>query len=643
MELAISDRAVVAPARHTSRSRILLSAAQPVRKRVVSRDMVKRGRRLIEPRAPSEPVVHRDHRALVRHQQLDVRIVRVNPIALVIVTARRAAMRGPRLSRVHRLPCDGVGHIEDVRILRIDRDCGLVVGLPRDAVVRVDHIPVLACVVGAVECRCVRGHCHVEPPGLAGAHRDLDASESLRHRRQPVGQRLPRAAPVGALEEPARGAAEAAVLPRSILMGPERGVHDVRIVRREHDIGAAGVLILEQHILETLASVRRAEDPALGVGAVRMAERRHEEAIGIAGVDRDARDLLRVAETEVRPRPSGVRGLVHPVARRKVGAVQPLARSHIDDVRVRGRDLDCADRARRLFVEYRLPHAAIVGGLPDAAIHHAHVKHVRLAGNAGRGLRATAAERADVPPTECDMTGIESGLRRKGAGRRKRGRGGARENEGGAAADGHDEPLSGVIVDDRYFANSLFGIITWTPTGPSTSCVTSTSHAVLTSMYASSLFMPFIVTRNSMACRTASLVAATRSLSIPMAIQCVGVSPRGQVSLRSLRTTTWKRPTSEVSSAVMSTSPFPWPACPSPISSSAPLVCTGMKRVVPATSSLLSRLPAYMPGGALDTFPIDAGGATPIEPKNGCSGMEMLSEKCATIACLSSGMIFVFE
>ena len=46
-----------------------------------------------------------------------------------------------------------------------------------------------------------------------------------------------------------------------------------------------------------------------------------------------------------------------------------------------------------------------------------------------------------------------------------------------------------------------------------------------------------------------------------------------------------------------------------------------MKSVVPATSSLLSRFPAWIPGGALFSRPIDAGGATPTLPKNGCSGI----------------------
>ena len=184
-----------------------------------------------------------------------------------------------------------------------------------------------------------------------------------------------------------------------------------------------------------------------------MAERRNEQAFRIRGIDRDARNLLCVAQPEMRPRPAGVRRLVHAVARREIGAVQSLSRSHVDDVRIRDRDVDRADRARWLLVEDRRPHAAVVGGLPDTAAHHADVEHVRLARNSGRGLRASAAERSDVSPAERDTAGIEGGLRRECAGERERRRcGDEREEQGEAAGDGHDEPLADVNLQSAFDA-----------------------------------------------------------------------------------------------------------------------------------------------------------------------------------------------
>ena len=66
-----------------------------------------------------------------------------------------------------------------------------------------------------------------------------------------------------------------------------------------------------------------------------------------------------------------------------------------------------------------------------------------------------------------------------------------------------------------------------------------------------------------------------------------------------------------------------------------------MNSLVPATRSLLSRLPAWFPGGLLLMRPADAGGATPMLPKNGRMGISMRSENRATLRCASSGMIFM--
>ncbi len=64
------------------------------------------------------------------------------------------------------------------------------------------------------------------------------------------------------------------------------------------------------------------------------------------------------------------------------------------------RDRDGADRAGRLVVEDRRPGPAVVGRLPDAAVHRADVEDVRLRRDAGRGLGPSAAERADVAPVQ---------------------------------------------------------------------------------------------------------------------------------------------------------------------------------------------------------------------------------------------------
>ena len=63
-----------------------------------------------------------------------------------------------------------------------------------------------------------------------------------------------------------------------------------------------------------------------------------------------------------------------------------------------GAHRDGADRLRRLVVEDRIPGAAVVVRLPDAAVDLPHVEDIGLAGHAGGGARPAAAERADHAP-----------------------------------------------------------------------------------------------------------------------------------------------------------------------------------------------------------------------------------------------------
>ena len=173
-----------------------------------------------------------------------------------------------------------------------------------------------------------------------------------------------------------------------------------RVGRIDVDVVAAGVLVFREHLLKRLAAVGRAIDAALLVGTVRVAERGDEEAVGIARVDGDVGDLLRVAQAQMRPRLAGVGRLVDAVAGREIRPVQAFAAADVDDVGVGRRDGDRADGSGRLVVEDRLPHATGVGRLPDAAVDRRHIERVRVAAMPGRRARPARAMRTDVPPAQ---------------------------------------------------------------------------------------------------------------------------------------------------------------------------------------------------------------------------------------------------
>ena len=131
-----------------------------------------------------------------------------------------------------------------------------------------------------------------------------------------------------------------------------------------------------------------------------MADDGDEHDVGVLGIDRDAADVVRVLEADVRPRPPAVDRPVHAIAVADRIAQRRFAAPDVDDVGVRRRDRERADRRDRLRVEHRRPRAARVHRFPDAAVDRAEVELVRPARDAAHRIDASAAERTEHPPTQ---------------------------------------------------------------------------------------------------------------------------------------------------------------------------------------------------------------------------------------------------
>ena len=128
------------------------------------------------------------------------------------------------------------------------------------------------------------------------------------------------------------------------------------------------------------------------------ARARRRTAVGIAGIDGQRGNLLAIAQAEMRPGLARVGGFVNAVANGEIGAMQAFAAADIDDIGIGRSDGDGANGLRGLIVEDRIPGAAVVVGLPHAAVDLAHIENVGLAGHAGGSARAPAAERTDHAP-----------------------------------------------------------------------------------------------------------------------------------------------------------------------------------------------------------------------------------------------------
>ena len=91
-----------------------------------------------------------------------------------------------------------------------------------------------------------------------------------------------------------------------------------------------------------LTAVGGFEDAALGVASIRMSERRDKHDVGVARIDADLGDRLRLLESDVGPALSAVGAPVHAIALHDITAKLRLTHSDVDDVGVRLGDGDRA-------------------------------------------------------------------------------------------------------------------------------------------------------------------------------------------------------------------------------------------------------------------------------------------------------------
>ena len=105
----------------------------------------------------------------------------------------------------------------------------------------------------------------------------------------------------------------------------------------------------------------------------------------------------------MRPRVPRVCGFVDAVSVAHRIAQRRLARAGVDQIGVRRRDGDRADRGDRLRVEHRRPRAARVGRFPHAAVHRAEIELVRPARHAADRVDASAAEWPERPPSQAGV------------------------------------------------------------------------------------------------------------------------------------------------------------------------------------------------------------------------------------------------
>ena len=179
--------------------------------------MVELRGRLVVPAAPRFAAIHCDDRALIGGDHHDVRVVRVDPDAVVVVSAGGTADHRPCDTRVGRLPRDDAAAVHDVGVLRIHLHLGEV----RPAIVHAHVIrrfaPRLPRVVRAVDAALLSSvHSHEQPRRPTGRDGDADAAESLGEGREAAHDRRPAVPTIGGLEQARPRPLPDTILPRAL-------------------------------------------------------------------------------------------------------------------------------------------------------------------------------------------------------------------------------------------------------------------------------------------------------------------------------------------------------------------------------------------------------------------------------------------
>ncbi len=181
---------------------------------------------------------------------------------------------------------------------------------------------------------------------------------------------------------------------------PQCGINDIRIRWIDLDVAGADVFVFVEDLLEGLAAIGRAIDPALWVRAVGVPSDGDEDAVSIVRINGYLRNLLAIAQSQVGPCRATVRGFIDTVSDREIGPMQPFTAGDVDDVRIGRRDLEGPNRASGFVIEDRRPRAAEIRCLPYPTIHCADVEDIRLARHARDCAGAAAAKRANISPVQ---------------------------------------------------------------------------------------------------------------------------------------------------------------------------------------------------------------------------------------------------
>src|SRR5258708_38108253 len=113
-----------------------------------------------------------------------------------------------------------------------------------------------------------------------------------------------------------------------------------------------------------------------------MSGDRDKQFVRVARINGNLRNLLAIAQSEMRPSFSRISGLVNAIANGEIGPLQSFTAADINNVWIGKSNSHSSNRAGWLLIEDGSPSGPVIGGLPHATVANADVKDIRLARDA---------------------------------------------------------------------------------------------------------------------------------------------------------------------------------------------------------------------------------------------------------------------
>ncbi len=213
---------------------------------------------------------------------------------------------------------------------------------PAQLKIVVDLAPALAGIVRTVESPILGFNQSPDPPRPCwrggNSHSALDSS------RQTASQFSPALSAVGRFVE-AIGRATAINTPGTDDDLPNASIENARVVGIDIQVGGTALLVHKENSLPVLPAILGSEDTPLPARPEDGSQRGHVDPVGISGIDADSGNVPGLIQANVAPGLSRILRFVNTISVRDVISQTGFSSSHIENIRIRRGNRDCAYRS----------------------------------------------------------------------------------------------------------------------------------------------------------------------------------------------------------------------------------------------------------------------------------------------------------